>query len=164
VWRLKHVCCCFVSLACSFTANPYPLTWQQQEWSSSAPGHCKSATTHRYPWQHKLYQKGFWGTNPNSRHQLAGFFFFFQFCDVAEDDFARFGYILDMKVEKNPNSSIFLATYWNLVYKIRWFGKKKLLNLANLGNFLGQIKSFHHFIVPFHLNYYYKRCSCMPSD
>jgi predicted site-specific integrase-resolvase len=46
--------------------------------------------------------------------------FFFQFFDVTEvviihkDDLARFGYRLDMKVEKIQNISIFLTTYWNL--------------------------------------------------
>jgi hypothetical protein len=31
-----------------------------------------------------------------------------------ENNLAKFGYILDMKVEKKQNPSIFLATYWNL--------------------------------------------------
>jgi len=34
--------------------------------------------------------------------------------NLPSDDLARFGYILDMNVEKNHNPSIFLATYWNL--------------------------------------------------
>jgi hypothetical protein len=40
---------------------------------------------------------------------------------VPKYDLARFGYILDMKVEKkkkkNQNPFIFLATYWNLSSK-----------------------------------------------
>jgi hypothetical protein len=48
------------------------------------------------------------------------FFFFFSilWCSWSDNhplnDLSRFGYILVMKVEKNQNPSIFLATYWNL--------------------------------------------------
>jgi hypothetical protein len=34
--------------------------------------------------------------------------------DHPWDDLARFGYILDIKVEKSQIPCIFLATYWNL--------------------------------------------------
>jgi hypothetical protein len=39
--------------------------------------------------------------------------------DYPENNLAKFGYILDMKVErrKKQNPSIFLATYWNLSLK-----------------------------------------------
>jgi hypothetical protein len=47
--------------------------------------------------------------------------FFKGFCDVAKVDdhpetiLANSGYMPDMKVEKNQDPSIFLATYWNLL-------------------------------------------------
>jgi hypothetical protein len=48
---------------------------------------------------------------------LAGFFFK-GFCDVAKMATIHklySGYMPDMKVEKNQDLSIFLATYWNLL-------------------------------------------------
>ncbi len=35
--------------------------------------------------------------------------------DHPQTNLANFGYKPDMKVEKNQNPSIFLATYWNLL-------------------------------------------------
>jgi len=51
------------------------------------------------------------------------------------NDLARFGYILDMKVEKNQNPSMFLATYWNLSQKSGDLDFFFLSNLVNLGHF-----------------------------
>ncbi len=39
-----------------------------------------------------------------------------------ENNLAKFGYQVDMKVERKQNCSIFLATYSNLSLKIWWFG------------------------------------------
>jgi hypothetical protein len=58
--------------------------------------------------------------------------------DIHKVNLAKFGYILDMKVEKNPNPSLFIATCWNLSYKSCNLKKKNLQNLANLGQFYRQ--------------------------
>jgi hypothetical protein len=57
--------------------------------------------------------------------------------DHLENNIAKFGYILDMKVE-TKNLSIFLPTYWNLSQNSRDlenFGE----NLANSGQFFMEI-------------------------
>lgn len=60
----------------------------------------------------------------SSDHLLGRVFFLKAFCDVAakvtirpENDLAKIGYILDMKVGKKQNPSMFLATYWSLPLK-----------------------------------------------
>ncbi len=53
----------------------------------------------------------------------------------SRNNLAKFGYILDMKVEREQNPSIFLAPYWNLIIKTGNLKKKPFSNLANLGNF-----------------------------
>jgi hypothetical protein len=59
--------------------------------------------------------------------------------DHLENNLAKFGYILDMKVE-TKNLSIFLPTYWNLSQKssnLEILGE----NLANSGHFFMEIPS-----------------------
>jgi hypothetical protein len=62
-----------------------------------------------------IYQCGL--INPKNQSQ-AGFLLRILWCsqsdDRPENNLAKFGYILEMKVEKKQNPSIFLATYWNL--------------------------------------------------
>ncbi len=62
---------------------------------------------------------------------------FFLLCSQSgnypENDLAKFGYILDMKVEEKKNPSIFLATYWNLALKSGDLRKK---NSSNSGKFV----------------------------
>jgi hypothetical protein len=56
--------------------------------------------------------------------------------DHLETNLANSGYMPDMKVEKNQDPSIFLATYWNLLQKsvdLNFFFKFR--NLANLDHF-----------------------------
>ncbi len=68
--------------------------------------------------------------------------------DHSQNNLAKFGYILDMKVGKillknklkiNPSSNIFLATYWNLSWKSGDLIKKKFLKIWRIwgGFFLG---------------------------
>jgi hypothetical protein len=61
--------------------------------------------------------------------------------DYPENNLAKFGYILDMKVGKRikQNPSIFLATYWILSLKSGDLKQKFLWNLANLGHFFHEI-------------------------
>jgi hypothetical protein len=45
---------------------------------------------------------------------------------VHKNNLAKFGYILDMKVDKKQNHSIFLPPYWNLNVETGNFQKKTL--------------------------------------
>ncbi len=70
---------------------------------------------------------------------------FFLLCsqsgDYPENHLAKFGYVLNMKVEEKQNPSIFLATYWNLALKSGDLKEKKnLQNLENLGYFFSTKK------------------------
>jgi len=68
-------------------------------------------------------------TSQNERKTTGG--------DHPQNNLAKFGYILDMKVE-TKNLSIFLATYGNLSQKsgnLEIFGE----NLANSGHFFLEI-------------------------
>jgi hypothetical protein len=72
---------------------------------------------------------------------MQGFFFWFQFCDVAEVvisirfcDLARFGYILHMKVEKQTEFFYILGYLLELIIKT-WQSEIFFGNLANLGHF-----------------------------
>jgi len=60
--------------------------------------------------------------------------------DHPENNLAKFGYILDMKIEKQ-NPSIFLATYRNLSLKSGDLELFSFENLSNLGHFFHE-KSF----------------------
>jgi len=55
----------------------------------------------------------------NQSQSQAGIFLRILWCsqggDHPEINLANYGYIPDMKVEKNQDPSIFLATYWNLL-------------------------------------------------
>jgi len=74
------------------------------------------------------------------------FFSFFQFCDVAEvphpeDDLARFGHILDVKVEKKLETFYILGYLLKLLMKIWRFGFFCFRNLANLATTFFSMKS-----------------------
>jgi hypothetical protein len=62
----------------------------------------------------KVEQKAWWQSDNRTESERK------RLCsgDYPYDNLARFGYRLDMKVEKKQNPSIFLATYWNLSEKI----------------------------------------------
>ncbi len=62
-----------------------------------------------------------------------------------QNNLAKFGYILDMKVEKKQNLTIFLAAYWNLIIKTGNLKKKPFQTLANLGHFFPCIGWNHIF-------------------
>jgi len=74
-------------------------------------------------------------------------FFFPQFCDVAEvviihkDDLARFGYILDMKVEKKFKTFYNFGYLLKLLMKIWRFDFYLCRNLANLGTTFFSMKN-----------------------
>jgi hypothetical protein len=61
---------------------------------------------------------------------------------TKSDDLAIFHYILNMKVERNKNPFIFLATYWNLSYKSGDLKEKKIFEIWQIWAFFFMNKSF----------------------
>jgi len=58
-----------------------------------------------------------------------------QKCHHSQNNVAKFGYVLDMKVEKKKNPSIFPDPHWNLIIKTGDLKKKPFKIWANLNHF-----------------------------
>ncbi len=134
VWWWAYVGIIFFQLGLESLLLGY-LHWKEMLWKNSEFNEFLLTMNYVYFWTFPQAEIKMHYLRPRGRGRCS------RRGDYPENNLAKFGYILDMKVGKRikQNPSIFLATYWILTLKSGDLKKKFLWNLANLGHFFHEI-------------------------